>query len=379
MGDWISRTMLIERFTGVFVYALLLMIVYQALRDMKNPKSLNRILNVYLVVLTVMGFYFIPESSTDVYRWLRMTKSWQHMSFSSFYDSELSRSATPASYLMIYLCRQTGVDGVLPAVCSFLFHWNIFSIIKMLHKKHDYAPKDLALALLLFMSMGRFLEAISGVRAFVAISILARCFCDELLNEKNLIRNIVWELLAALMHPLATVLLGIRLAYLCVQKTQVRYKRIVNLAVSAVALGLAFVYGAEYIEYAMDKAEGYLAGDMYSYTWEYIIGGIMYAVQAYLLYHAYKVNRADKSVPYRNLIIFNAALMLIELVFCYEYSIFHRIHTFSSMTMLPVIVYVLKHKPSRGNRMLIYYTSLVVLLLAGARGDLCAYKFFLLS
>lgn len=378
MLEVLKSTMLIERFCGVFVYASTLMCTYYSLKKARSYRKFSRILNVYLVILTVMGFFYIPGEQADLTRWRTIIENWHTLSFSSFYETRMRGSTYPMGLLLIYLCQQTRIDGMLPAVCAFLFHWNIFAILKMVYKKYDCSAHDVALSLLLFMSAGRFLEAISGVRCLVALAILARCFCEEFLTQNFKFRNVIIELLAALIHPLALVLLAIRLAFLFIQRAKTLWGQLFNVvfAVVAIMMGLRFCWN--YIINATDKATVFLTSEAYSYTWEYIIGWIVLAVTTYILYFSIQLNKTIQSVPFQNLIVFMLILVLVEVTFCFEYSIFHRTISFSAMLLLPVSIYMLKNSERRTHRQLIYYASVILLLLACARGNLCAYKFLLL-
>lgn len=378
MIDYLSRTMLIERLCGVGVYALALICTYYAMRGTRSYRKLCRILNTYLVILTVMGFFYIPAEAADIYRWRNISRNWHNLSLTEFFENYMVKTSYPMGMLMIYLCQKTEIKGVLPAVCAFLFHWNIFEILKMLCRKLGFTPRDLALPLLLFMSAGRFLEVISGIRCLVALSILARQVCEEQLDQRIRLRNLVWEMIAALIHPLALVLWGIRLAVLFVQRAGTARRKIANMCISAAAIFLGLRYGGRYIISAADKAMGFIESEIYFYSWEYIIVWLLWVLSVYILYFAHRINKNEKIVPIRNLIFFNSILVLIELVFCFEYSIFHRTISFSSMMILPVSAFLCRFSSNGKNRNTILIMSFLILLLACARGNLCGYKFFLL-
>lgn len=378
MLDFLRSTMLIERLCGVFVYALTLMCTYYSLKKARSYRRFSRILNVYLVILTVMGFFYIPGEQADLSRWRAIIENWHTLSFSSFYETYMRGSTYPMGLLLMYLCQQTRIDGVLPAVCAFLFHWNIFSILKMVYKKYECSAQDLALSLLLFMSAGRFLEAISGIRCLIALAILARCFCEEFLSQKFKIRNIFIELIAALIHPLALVLLAIRLAFLFIQRARTLWGKVFNIGLSLVVIMLGLRYGQAYVAYAADKALDFLTTEVYSYTWEYIIGWILVVSTIYILYYSDQINKKILSTPFRNLLLFCVLVLAIAVVFCFEYSIFHRTISFLSMILIPISVFLLASSNKIQHRKVIYYISVILLFLACARGNLCAYKVFVL-
>ena len=166
--------------------------------------------------------------------------------------------------------------------------------------------------------------------------------------------------------------------FLIIQKEGKWYHRLFNFVISIALIIFGAKYGMRYIEGATEKAIDFITGDTYWYIWEYILTSILFAAQAYVLYMAYCINKTCKDSSYRNLIRFNALMMLIAIVFCFVGSIFHRTHTFFSITMIPVVVFVLKNRSSGQLRRLLFYVSMLVLAIACARGDICGYKFFLL-
>ena len=82
-----------------------------------------------------------------------------------------------------------------------------------------------------------------------------------------------------------------------------------------------------------------------------------------------------------NLAFISAILAIIELVLIMSYSIFHRYSGFSSFITFPLLAHVLNAESELDRHSFNKYIKLVcviVLILACLRGNLCAYKFFVL-
>ena len=373
--------MLIERLLGVAVYAGLLLVMYLAVRSAKNYTSLCRILNTYVVLLCVMAFFYIPERSADLYRWREVfvEYGWADQSFSEFFDGQLIRTSTPIAYLYMYLINLTGIKGLLPAFCTLVFCGNAFYILKDLYRRHQVSARSISVALFFLMAGGGFLEVISGVRCFVSLSILARCFYDELFNDKPILKNIIWEGLAALIHSMAAVLLVGRLLFTLIQKNRRPVEKVVNIVLTAAIVLFVFQFGVDYIVAALSKAEYYATNDDgYTFFWEYLIGAIVMFQFAFVLL---KVRRTSKRMPeqhgMRNLIRFNLALFAVELVLAFEYNMFHRLIMFSTLTMTPLTAVAVDDPHNRGLNRMIWLLSILVLFLACARGNMSGYKFIL--
>ena len=375
--NWLNQTMLIERLVGVGVYAFFLMMTYFFLKSAKDYKSVCRTLNVYLILLCLLAFFYVPSTAADLYRWRFLSRNWPQMSFAEFYEVHLKSNTVPVAYLLIYLANLTGISGVLPAFCAFVFFLNVFHILKDLYKKHNISAPTLATALLLIMASGCFLEVISGVRCFMALSILSRCFYDEIINNKPIVKNLLWELIASLIHPMALVIFVIRLCFLLMQKSNSPIKKIMNIGVMLIAAFFAYQYGRGYIQAALNKAETYASSETaYSYIWEHIIGAILVVAFISILLYSRK---DEKPIGFKSFILINILFVAIELIFVFEYNTFHRTITLSLITMIPVLAHTINDGRNKGLRNFITVLSLLVLVVAAVRGNLCGYKFFLLN
>lgn len=382
MSEWLASTMLIERLTGVALYAGMLLVFFVLLRKAKDYEAVNKYLNIYLVILTVMGFFYIPAESSDLYRWFLLSEEWAGLSFIEFMKTWALEMPTPVAYVIMYVCTATSIDGLLPAVCGFIFNYNIFAVIKRLYRQECYTNREIAYTLLFVMCMGRFLEAISGVRCLVGLSILANCFCKEFLSDEKLktfVKNIPWALIACFMHLLAFAVYAFRIIFLLFQtETAGKYKWQIRIAIIVLGLVGGFICH-EYVNMIFEKAGSYLFNEKYYYVWEYVIAGMMYALMVYILYSVYKYNRGNQRKQYIELMLFDFALLILALGVCFQYSMFHRLVTFACFMMMPLTAYYMKTAASEKKEKIILVGTLIILFVACARGDLCAYKFFLLN
>lgn len=376
-NNWMNETMLAERLIGVITYSIILFFVYVSLKNAKKYKQLQRILNIYLIVICILAFFYIPAKTADLTRWLEYSEKWRLMPFKEFYELHLEKNNVPVAYLLMYLCSLTGIDGTLPAICALIFFNNVFYILKDLYKKHNVSANGIASALLFIMSTGCFLEVISGVRCFVALSILARCFYNETINNKSIINNIIFCVIASLLHPMALIIYTIRLFLLLVQKSNSFIKKTFSICFVLIFCVLFFEYASPYIDTALDKASDYTSSNTaYSFIWEYIIGILSSIVYITVLY---KYKKTKNSTEFDNIVIFNIVFLIICLVFSFEYNIFHRTITFLSIINTPIISKSYDLAKNKNLYRFLTFFSCLILLLACTRGNLCGYKFLLFS
>lgn len=372
MSIWLQRTMLLERVAGVLSYVVPLLFVCAVVKRTQSHKTLKTVLNIYLVILCIMAFFYIPGESSDLHRWLSISNGWLDEGFENFFKTKVTGSASPLAYLMIYACRCTGIDGVLPALCALIFFGNVFYILKDLNTRHGAEFKNVSCLLFFVMSSGAFLEVISGVRCFVAVSIMARCIYDEYMNQKSFVWTIIWGVAASLIHPLALVIFIVRIVLLIFEPSKSFKRKIINWLLVGVTAILSLTYGLPYILAAYKKAGNFASSSGYSYLWEYIIAFIFFLLFVIIIFFT---GRNILSFGEKRMRAINLLFVIIELAFCWEYSIFHRTVIFSSLLMLPVIGAAIKEDQGGRINRLVQIVSTVVLLLASVRGNLCGYKF----
>lgn len=386
--SFLERTMVVERLIGVLTYAVILLIVVYFLKHSKSKTRSFMILNVYLLVLSVMAFFFIPDTSADLYRWLELTINWPKQSLLAFFKETALKSNVPLAYLFIYVCRCTGIDGVLPMASAFVFYFFFFSILKRAYVDFKFTSRQLSLMLLVFMSLGRFIEIISGLRCLMAVAIFARCLYSELVNKKpSLFKTLILyvvELASCLIHPYVLILFLIKSLLTLIKHENSLFTKIINVGVVIAAITAVVTFGSSYLKSAIEKSESYLSGGHYSYIWEYLIAGMMVILIIYNLYYYFKNTRHSfreslkDRLSVNNLVLFTISFLAIAIILFFQYSIFHRTVTFVSIVFLPIVGLNLTYSASKRFERNVLVFSLFILFVACARGDLCAYKFFLL-
>lgn len=377
LQSWFQRTMVIERLTGVIIYALLLAFSYYILSKARTGRRVKFILNFYLFFMCVLAYFYYPGKNTDIRILREMSRPWLQLDFDEFFEQILLNDATPISSLLLYLCGKTGVDGLLPALSAFIFYSNLFYILKDLYLKHGVSADSIALSLLFIMGSDVFLEVVSGVRCFSAISILVRCIYDETFNHKSPLKNVIWCLIASLMHSFALIMYGIRVCLLIFQKK----KWFLNVCVISVVSAIAYAWGGDYVDRALNKGIAYITGDAYSFMWGYLLSSFGLIIILISLPNltgiALNIARGSENAAkqLRVLIVF---LITLALILSFEYSIFHRTLVFVSMLLVPIIAVKADMEYSENYRVFVKLASILLLVVSCARGNMSGYKFFLL-
>lgn len=380
MFDIISRTYLIERLIGIGCYVIVVALMYNALLKY-NAKVAKQKLNLCVLALIAMAFFFVPDEHKDLYRILEMTKQWSNLSLKEFCNSQMMKSPTAIGYFYYYLCRRIPFDGALPAITAALFYMNTFDIIKRLLNNDKLKKDSIAIAFIFFMAAGSFLEVISDIRNFLAFSIVVRCFILEWIDKRNILKSIPLYAIGALMHSAVIPLLIIRLIYYIVCENEMSaLKKMLSVSALTAIVFVTYIKYPTVVTHSFDKAATFLGNDTYSYSWEYIIGVIQWLAISSITYKIGKnLKEYEGATGLIHINRMSKVLLILEAVLIFEYNIFHRFILVSLFFSIPQISFYLSN--SKSEKAINNYKLICFLIFAivCARGNLCGYKFFILN
>ena len=368
---------LFPRLVGVFTYFSITILFFLLLVKC-NKKNLGKILLVCSFILAIMGFFYVPAESADLSRIWSTMKDFSSNSFKEQLDFSFSTNI-PLFHLFTYCISLTGVYSLLPAIVAFIFYLNSFYIIKDYSQKKEYSSLSIGMTFFVFMCFGQFVQVISGIRSMLAFSIIARCVYNEYINNKNILKNIIWYIIASAIHPaaLALFLIHLLLTFILSNKFS-RLKKIVSIFI---IVSILLIFGKDYVQEMVSSANSYLTEDSYSYIWEYIMA-ILYLILLLVVLSNLKSVYFDLVLLKKYVCCF----ILIVFVFIPVYSIFQRYTVFISILSSPFFMEVINngqvencaHKYSQNKLLqLVFLVSMFILILACSRGNLSGLKFFI--
>lgn len=368
---------LIERLSALLVYCLILLVVCLLIEWKKSNYKI--ILFVYTVVLAVMGFFYIPYETADLYRINNLLGWYEDYSWDYFFNNRLNGNILEIDRIYYWLIAQTGERRLLPAITAFICYSCVFYIIIRTAKIYKIDRKNIAFAVLFFMSVGNYIFVVSGIRSMLGICILAFLFFRESIEKKFGLWHLPLYVIAGFIHNFVFVLIFIRLMISIFFHKTVLLKKILYIALVVIAAGLVIYFSPNYIREVLNRAEDYLSNSPYSYLWDYI-GAIL--TGSIMLIGAFTMHRSDKALKscFKEMQIFLLVCCGIGIVFCFEFSICHRIITYiAPILSLPILMVSLQNRKDKGvlHWELLLITGLM-LFIACARGSLCSLKFFVL-
>lgn len=377
---------LVERLVGVSVYLAFLFSVCYLISRLQL-RQVGRVLFFYLLIISVLAFFYVPAIEADLYRLTEYMVNYAALSTGDFINL-LYETNTPGALLYFRIIGLVGVAGLLAGVTALIVFSNIFYIIYDYAKKTGASTRAVAFSIFITMSTGIYMQTISGIRNMLAFSILARCFYEETINKKSIIKNIVWYILACLIHPAAIAAVAIRLIVLIWDR--IRGGQVRSLLATIVSLTLAaflsHYFGlSAYLDGAIFKLDTYTDNEIYSYFWDNVITYLMiiFLLVSHWAHRKYQSHAVRKK--YIQLVRLSYALMVFSLIFSFEHTIFIRFTQLSLMITLPLIVLntslLLNSAEKYGfNKTvlsrLFFYTPFLILVISITRGALSSLKFF---
>ena len=358
----------VERLAGQIIYCLCLFIIFIKIYN-GNYKSLKKTLNIYIVLLAIMGFLFVPSESSDLYSIIPIVKSYGNKSLSYIFTNSVIQSSTPLSVLYYYIFGKIGIMSLLPCITSIIVYNNIFYIIRDYSEKNKISNKAIALTLLFLMSSGFFIDVISNIRTLFAYSLLSRTVYDELHNGKKIIKSLPCYIAAILIHSSIVGILLLRfLYYFLFENNNKIYKKIFY----CMLMAILYVFISKYIISSFAQFEHYVHKENgYFYIWEFIKIIIMIFGMSIIL-HRIK----DKKTKYFNIII----IIFTIIIMCFgEFNIFLRFNYFNILIMIPLLLDYFNPLYLSGKKSIIFVISIIMLLISCTRGHLSSLKFFVIN
>lgn len=383
---------LFERIIGIGTYSFTLIVFCFLMSRQKDYKKMKILSGVYTFALAAMAFAYVPYETADLYRVYGYIEAFEKYNFTDLWNTHVLNSQIGLANIIYWLVGQIGIPQLLPFFTTIICYSCIFYIALRSAEKNGISGGNLAIALFFYMSTGNFMFVVSGIRCMLGISLFAFCFFRENVEKKFNILHIPLYIISAFIHYLAAVLILMRFVIPIFDLKTTPVKRLFYWFVSGAGTLISLIVFSDYIENIMEKADSYLTGDMYSYVWEYVIGIIAAVVFVYLFARKNRV-MAGTNIKLNVWLIYDVILLVVAVVFCYEFTIFHRLTTYiMPIISLPLMMTALENKSQAnaltrhaqhvsdvriGMKQVILILSTMLLALACVRGTLSSLKFFI--
>lgn len=380
---------IVGRLLSLIIYAIVLVAVCYIITNSQNKKKINRVLILYIIILGIMGYFFISHTGADLYRLLNTMRYYSNGDWSVI-KNRILETSTPGTGLYFCLVGKLNNDHLLPAMSAIITFSFCFYILKSESDSPDTKPMYIALALFVFMSRGLMMQIISNIRTIMALSICAACVYMEFYKNKKMISVLPIYIMAASLHVMGQVVFLYRIIFLMMEKARNPIQIIFRLICAGSLCGIVLIYGQKYLSSLFEKGDSYAisaaTGNGYDYIWERILSVMSLLLLIYYLTKLFKykkMNACDNSnnESVLDLVRYICPLLFIDVIaFFIEFNFFQRLSWYICILTMPLMISTFKLVNDEKEEKILKENTIaygtLMLALACARGDLCSLKFF---
>lgn len=377
---------LLERLFGIAAYVYMLGMACVLIAFTKV--NIKTVLRLYIAGLCVMGFFYTPSVTGDLYRIYGVMDWYATMELGHFFEELVITSTVPAARLLFWAVAKTGINRLLPVVSAIICYGMIFSCLDKSRRLCNISRQNFAIALFVLMTTSIYISVVGGIRMMIAMALVVYCFFRETVEHKFGPRHVIFYLIAVLMHNMGVVMLVMRLITVVLDGSKKLWLRLGIVAVAMAAAAVVLMRYGFFVTALLDKVYAYLVEESHSDTWEYIIGLLLLA-GVVLVYVKYRACGCPGKYPALKELNFCMHLStVLGVLFCFVFTIFYRfVGHLTPILAMPMLMGALQESEgqrSRGAaqipfRVAVLLYGCIVLIISCTRGSLSSLKFFVLS
>lgn len=346
---------------GLFIIVILILILILGILIygiIVNKKVKRRVLIavqiILIVALAILAFLIEPRESNDLYRHFRDIDLIREHGFGTVqqYNNVILIK------LLFALVALLQNNHFLPAIAVLITYGISMYIIYDFAKRNKATSRVISIAILLNLALCSFYAVASGIRNAMACSFLALGLYLDLIIEEKLAKKIWPYIVAALIHPMAYIVIVIRVLFQIKWLDKIKYLILVVGFLYRPIMKLLYFINIEWTKYIAQKMELYLVKESIEdirwllVVWIFLI--FVYAVTIILK----KIKQDNKLKNYLN---FVQIYILFIFAFTFVADIFTKRLTFLlAFFMIPFVYLIEKNLVKR--KKIFCYGVLIVLL-----------------
>jgi len=367
-----------ERLLSAGLFCTVIVVFFIVHRNSKSEKQQEWILRAYLLVLTILGFLYVPSSGADVSRLVYAGNEYAAIPFGTFIRRAFTTSATPLAQLYFRLVQSLHIQGAMSGITAFLSFMLYFSSVKLVAKNYKFSNKCVAYAVLFSMCGGLYFAVVAGIRFILATLILVRGLLSIWFGEKQYLPAILSIVVACLIHTGMIPLVVFWLASLCLSRGWKR--RLWLYALLAIVCVFAIGIISRYISVAFDKYEGYSGSGALKFgVYRYVLALFHFAIYVYFMFYLRRTRKIG--ILPKGSGVYLVLLTCFELFLIRDFIMFARYLCLYPFLLLPHLMSYVNTSELKGLRQ--YETNFlficVVCLITNYLSDMSGLKFFVLN
>lgn len=361
---------LFERVFALSIYLLVVLLGYVFLKRCRSKDGYKRTLLFICLSLCCMAFCYVPPETADLHRWYELARDLSILQIEDVIKYSIDQKVDSIIVIIVWAISQCDLR-LLPVLCSFFFFRNIFKILLDTCSRNA-REKKLPLFYLFFMSLGLFVEVISGIRCMLALSFVARGVYILYIEKSSYVKSLLFVVIGSLLHPLALGLSALSVIhFLFINKDNKVRLSVIAIIVLIGILNLGWLM--DWFNFVYDRALGYIYGDVYFMFVEYMLR--CFLIVFLLIPVFYFVRKQKLPEDLANLFSLTSLVLFLNIGLFFEYTFFHRVSSFLLFISIPILCFYFDGvKKMR----FLTFVSLIFLFLGIARGNMSSLKFFII-
>jgi hypothetical protein len=189
-----------------------------------NRKNFRLYIVLAALSLAILGYYFEPNPTMDLYRHFSRMESLRTLSLLELI--QLENNALFIQNIIFYLVGKTNNFNLLPVLSIFFTYWNIFYILFDLADKEKVKSSNVFLILICILFSFPFVNSISGIRYYWAGTTILLAFYRETVQNKKNILTFMLYFVPCFMHSAVILFVIFRIILFIYHKP---YTKVINL------------------------------------------------------------------------------------------------------------------------------------------------------
>ena len=383
INNWRKYMFLVERAIGIgFFYLALFLNSY--LFSYVKGKQYKLILGFYLLILCIFAFIFEPYKTSDLYRLRYYMQTWVNYDWDDMLYYAFNRS-DPIWIIFSYLTSLLGNINWLQTMSCFCGMALLFDVLSDLVQRFGLRLGEKGLLLFTALCSGDlFMGLIEGIRSPLGSIIIFYCIYKEIFENRSILVDFPFYLIAAGLHSFTLVLVLIRFFFLAIQGKNA-VSRILAVGISIAVIAFILLKGQFYILAVIEKADNYTNNiEEYTYLWASVIAFLKILLIVVLLVWLFKkIIYKKEFIQFKSYAVLTAACALISMIAAlFSFAVNVRMAIFTFYLALPIFAMALRSNLKDTNSMVSYYSIKYLIigiwLISMVRGYICSYKFFVL-
>lgn len=327
----------------------------------KDKKNYIWYMSGIILNLALIGYYYIPNISNDLYRHFIRMDMLRDMSISEV----LRYQPLIIQNLWFYLISLTNNYNLLPFTAIIITFYFTLKPLLDFGKNEKLSNRKLICFVILILAWMHLIWPISGVRNSVAIALFFYGLYKEFIKNDNIKRSYIYYILSTLIHYSVFVLIILRIIIKVFKKIDSKFMGILLLwgVFTNVIIGVINKINVPYLEQVANKAIAYTGYTGFSNFGLFNIGIMLIFCMVYI-YYFYKLKKTNKEVFYKYESFYKFGLVLS--LFCigaFNNLLIVNRFGYLVLSFLPfVIMPIIRKKNIMINSLLIiYYIPFIIL------------------